>query len=290
MTPARRKLGFYRTARASGIGIEAIVPSKTPRAIGDRVKTDRRDADLFARRPLAGSLKAVVVPTPEVEAARELTRAHDSCRWNLMTARHRVSKMLLHLGIVYPKNNAWSTEHRRRLTRQHFSEPMSEPVFGDLVAHVDGLTARKAELAEQISQLVGPVVVADRRAPASVPRDRHTDCAIDPFRARALTCGVLSDRLRGAACMSYSETGAVRGVLTPGIDHQDRIRSCASAADRIGVTLRPPDAARRDAGQTAARSARARAADQRPRQQRLDCVHGQMKARGKPHNVIVVAA
>ncbi|MDQ3720189.1 MAG: hypothetical protein M3350_05320 [Actinomycetota bacterium] len=44
---------------------------------------------------MAGSLTSVVVPAPEVEAARELTRAHDACRRDLMNARHRVSKLLL---------------------------------------------------------------------------------------------------------------------------------------------------------------------------------------------------
>jgi hypothetical protein len=37
-------------------------PSKTPRAAGDRVKTDRKDAELFARLLLAGQLKPVTVP------------------------------------------------------------------------------------------------------------------------------------------------------------------------------------------------------------------------------------
>ena len=145
--------GLYRAAVEVGVAMEVIAPSKTPRAAGDRVKTDRRDAELLARQLLAGLLTQVVVPAPEVEAARELTRAGDACRRDLMTARHRVSKMLLRHGIVYPKDNTWSAEHRRWLARQQFSEPMSELVFGDLIAHVDGLSARKAELAERISRL-----------------------------------------------------------------------------------------------------------------------------------------
>ena len=51
-----------------------IAPGKTPRGPSDRVKTDRKDAELLARLLLAGSLHPVTVPPPEVEAARELTR------------------------------------------------------------------------------------------------------------------------------------------------------------------------------------------------------------------------
>ncbi len=89
------------------------------------MKTDRKDAELLARLLLAGSLTTVVVPPAEVEAARELTRAHDACRRDLMNARHRVSKMLLRHGRVYPKPSTWTAAHRRWLAAQQFDEPAS---------------------------------------------------------------------------------------------------------------------------------------------------------------------
>lgn len=130
--------GLYRAAVAAGVNMQVIAPGKTPRGPSDRVKTDRKDAELLARLLLAGSLTRVVVPTPEIEAARELTRAHDACRRDLMTARHRVSKMLLRHGRVYPKASTWTMEHRRWLSRQQFDEAASEVVFADLLAAVDG--------------------------------------------------------------------------------------------------------------------------------------------------------
>jgi transposase len=143
--------GFYRAAVAAGIGMEVIAPGKTPRGRSDRVKTDLKDAELLARCLLAGSLTAVRVPSVEVESARELVRAHDACRRDLMNARHRVSKMLLRHGRVYPKPSTCSQEHRRWLARQQFQQPASELTYADLIACVDGLTARKKALAERIS-------------------------------------------------------------------------------------------------------------------------------------------
>ena len=67
--------GLYRAAVAAGVRIDVVAPGKTPRGPSDRVKTDRRDAELLARCLLAGSLQAVTVPPAGVEAARELTRA-----------------------------------------------------------------------------------------------------------------------------------------------------------------------------------------------------------------------
>ncbi len=129
---------FYRAATATGIVMHVIAPGKTPRGPSDRVKTDRKDAELLARLLLAGSLTRVAVPSLTVEAAREMTRAHDACRRDLMNARHRVSKMLLRQGMVYPKPKTWTAEHRRWMSAQQFDEPASSMVLADLIAGVDG--------------------------------------------------------------------------------------------------------------------------------------------------------
>ena len=57
-------MGFDYGART---GVVAA-PSKIPRASGDKVKTDARDAELIARLLLAGKLHQVRVPGPEEEA------------------------------------------------------------------------------------------------------------------------------------------------------------------------------------------------------------------------------
>ena len=63
-------------------GVECVVaaPSKIPRASGDRVKTDRRDAEHLVRLLLAGKLHPVRVPGPEEEALRDLVRARETVR------------------------------------------------------------------------------------------------------------------------------------------------------------------------------------------------------------------
>ena len=99
----------------------------------------------MARLLLAGQLAAITVPPAGVEAARELTRLHDACRRDLMTARHRVSKMLLRHGRVYPKPTTWKRDHRKWLADQRFEEPVSEQVYLDLLARVDALTAGRRE-------------------------------------------------------------------------------------------------------------------------------------------------
>jgi len=102
---------LYRAAEAAGLCVEVIAPSKTPRAPGDRIKSDRKDAELLARLLLAGQLRSVAVPSRSFEAARHLARAREQVRGDLMRCRHRVSKLLLLHGRVYA-GNAWTKKHR----------------------------------------------------------------------------------------------------------------------------------------------------------------------------------
>jgi transposase len=143
---------LYRAAEAAGLSIEVVAPSKTPRAPGDRIKSDRKDAELLARLLLAGQLRPVVVPPPAFEAARHLARAREQVRGDLMRARHRVSKLLLLQGCVY-EASAWTKTHRRWLERQRFEEAATELAYLDTLAAVDGLIARKAALDERLSRL-----------------------------------------------------------------------------------------------------------------------------------------
>jgi len=143
--------GLYRAATAAGLSVDVVAPSKTPRAPGDRIKSDRKDAELLARLLLAGQLTAVAVPPP-FEAARHLARAREQVRGDLMRCRHRVSKLLLLHGRVYD-GGAWTKTHRRWLEQQRFEQAATELAYLDGLAAVDGLVARKATLEERLSRL-----------------------------------------------------------------------------------------------------------------------------------------
>jgi transposase len=266
-----------------------IAPGKTPRGPSDRVKTDRRDAELLARCLLAGSLKPVTVPPAGVDA-RELTRVHDARRRDLMNARHRVSKMPLRHGRVYPKDNTWGQEHRRWLSCQQFEQEMSAFVFADLVARVDRLSARKAVLAERISRLATdpefwPIVArlrAFRGVNTLTALSIHLELGADwqrfekPTRLGAwlgLTPSLnQSGESSRQGAITKTGSGLARRLLVESAWHNSR-------EPRIGATLE-----NRQQGQPEQVLAISNTA-----QQRIDRVYQRMKARGNPHHVIVVA-
>jgi transposase len=51
---------------------------------------------------------SVSVPSVQQEAARDLVRAREDVRGDLMRARHRVSKLLLRQGILYYGGHSWT--------------------------------------------------------------------------------------------------------------------------------------------------------------------------------------
>jgi transposase len=109
--------GLYRHLSASGVRCLVAAPSKLQKPSGDRVKTDAKDAVHLARLLRLDEITAVAIPSVDQEAARDLVRAREECRGDLMRARHRLSKLLLRHGIVYYDGDAWTGKHDAWLRR-----------------------------------------------------------------------------------------------------------------------------------------------------------------------------
>ena len=109
-----------RALRAAGVRCEVLAPSKLQRPVGERVKTDARDALHIAKLLRLGEIVAVTIPSESQEAARDLARAREDARRDLMNARHRLGKLLLRRGIVYPGKTAWTIAHHAWLRQQRF--------------------------------------------------------------------------------------------------------------------------------------------------------------------------
>ena len=142
--------GLYRALMGAGIRCEVAAPSKLQRPTGDRVKTDSRDAVHLARLLRLDEVTSVAVPTVEQEAARDLVRAREDCRGDLMRARHRLSKLLLRQGIVYSDGAAWTGAHDAWLRRQRFDSPATQMTFESDYDAVLSVKARRDRLDQTI--------------------------------------------------------------------------------------------------------------------------------------------
>src|SRR4051812_35368011 len=152
--------GLARACAAAGIACTVAAPSKIPRAPADRVKTDRRDAERLARLLRLGELVAVRVPEPHEEAARDLVRAREDARGELMRARHRLSKLLLRHGLVYDAS-AWTLAHDAWLRRQRFDSWPLQLALEESYAAAAQAKARRDLLDRAIVELAAEPPFAD---------------------------------------------------------------------------------------------------------------------------------
>ena len=146
--------GLARELGRRGVGCVVAAPSKIPRASGDRVKTDRRDAELLVRLLWAGKLHPVRVPGPEEEALRDLIRAREAVRVDLMRCRQRLSKLLLRRGIRFEGGRAWTERHRAWLQTIELDRPAAQATLLDACGAIDALCHRREALEREIVALL----------------------------------------------------------------------------------------------------------------------------------------
>jgi transposase len=211
-------------------------------------------------------------------------------RRDLGRARQRVSKLLLVEGRVYPEPTTWNRAHRQWLACQQFDQSATELAFIDLLAAVDGLSARRDALDERLSR-----IAQDERLWPTVARLRAFR-GIDTLTALMLHLELGGDWARFS---SPRRLAAWLG-LTPTLEQSGQSKTQGSITKtgstiarrllveaslhyarppRIGATLR-----NRQHGQPGHVLQIAWRA-----QHRLHRVHHDLRDRGKPGNVATVA-
>lgn len=122
-------LGLCRSLIRAGMECVVVAPSKLRRPAGDRVTTDARAALHLARLLRLDEIVEVAVPSVEQEAARDLVRAREDARGDLMRCRHCLSKLLLRQGIVYSGGAAWTGADDVWLRSQRFDQSALQATF-----------------------------------------------------------------------------------------------------------------------------------------------------------------
>src|SRR3954470_3133125 len=147
--------GLARAARERGIDVRVAAPGSIPKAPGDRVKTDRRDAIRLVRLLAAGELRFAFVPSVADEHFRDLVRAIEDVRGDLMRCRHRLGKFLLRRGERYPgPGGAWTIKHLAWLRALRFDDACSQATLADYLAAVELLMGRRKSLIDALEHAI----------------------------------------------------------------------------------------------------------------------------------------
>lgn len=145
--------GLYRLLRAMDISCMVVAPSLIPVRQGDRVKTDRRDALRLAQLLRSGELTPVWVPDEDDEALRDLVRAREDAKEDLLRAQHRLSKFLLRYNCQPPKGvRNWSKKHRTWLDTLKWEHRAHQSVFQEYLHHLMEIEGRIKRLEDAIHE------------------------------------------------------------------------------------------------------------------------------------------
>src|SRR5712672_4745216 len=121
-----------------GVHCEVVAPTLVPVKAGDRVKTDRRDAEKLAHSYRSGDLTAVWVPDAAHEALRDLVRAREAAKKDQLRARHRLQKFLLRRGLQPPEGiKSWTLKHLNWVKTLRLEQFALDVTLLDYVTEVD---------------------------------------------------------------------------------------------------------------------------------------------------------
>jgi transposase len=143
---------LQRQVTTPRVRCQVIAPALISRKPGDRIKTNRRDARKLTELLRAGLLTEVRPPTPEEEAVRDLCRARDDAREDLLRARHRLGKLLLRRGLHYSGRN-WTRAHRQWMNSLPWTQSAERVVVDDYLLAIDHTQARLIELDAQLTEI-----------------------------------------------------------------------------------------------------------------------------------------
>ena len=160
--------GVHRLLGKLGHGCAVVSPSLIPRKVGDRVKTDRRDAEMLARLWRAGELTPIWTPNEEDEAMRDLVRTRKQTMDALKVAKQQLLSFLLRHGLRFSRPTYWTKSHWRWINElRKFAYPHQQLAFEELKRSIHQIAARLATINQAIADAVktwrfGPVVEALR--------------------------------------------------------------------------------------------------------------------------------
>lgn len=281
---------FSRQLTQLQIDCRVVAPSLIPKKPGERVKTDRRDAAKLATMGRAGLLTEIQPPTPEEEAVRDLSRSREDAKKDLLSARHRLSKMLLRHGYSFLGGKNWSQKHRQWLQGIRFEDISSQRVFDNYLLAIEQIEERVKILESHLDEVAMSDPYADKVGWLRCLRGVDTITAmiilaeLHDFRRFTNPRDLMS--YLGLTPSEYSSADRKRrGAITKaGNSHVRRVLVEAAHNYRFKPSVRGALKKRRE-GQPAAVIAIADRAQQRLHKRYFKLKEGYRK----PHNVAVVA-
>ena len=142
---------IYRHITSLGHRCHVVSPSKIPKAPGERVKTDRRDAIKLAKLLKSEDLTPIYVPEEEDEVVRDLSRLREVAMQDLNDARKQLKSFLLRNNIVYEGTANWSAKHLQHLADLTLPHPTQQIVLREYMDVISERTQRLERMDNELN-------------------------------------------------------------------------------------------------------------------------------------------
>lgn len=143
----------YRMLEDMGIVCLVAAPGLIPRKPSERIKTDRRDAEMLARNLRAGQLTGVYVPTKDDEAVREYLHLRDDFKREEKRFKQKILSFTARHGLMYREGRPWTEKHRRWLKNLSSLKPLQRESIEEYVRHLDYIGENIKRIDARIEEL-----------------------------------------------------------------------------------------------------------------------------------------
>ena len=156
--------GLCRGLQKAGYGCVVMAPTTMSNPDGERrIKTDRIDARAISRILAYKSYSQVHLPSEEIEALKEYTRARYAKKRMLKKAKQELLSFLLRNGKTYPESgNYWTEKFFNWIKTVQFSKKWMQEAFNEYLAEVYSLKAKIERMDMKIREIAGLEIIKDK--------------------------------------------------------------------------------------------------------------------------------
>ena len=156
--------GLCRGLQKAGYGCVVMAPTTMSNPDGKRrIKTDRIDARAISRILAYKSYSQVHLPSEEIEALKEYTRARYAKKRMLKKAKQELLSFLLRNGKTYPESgNYWTEKFFNWIKTVQFSKKWMQEAFNEYLVKVYSLKAKIERMDMKIREIAGLEIIKDK--------------------------------------------------------------------------------------------------------------------------------
>ncbi len=218
---------FHRWLKEIGVSCEVIAPSLIPNKSGDRVKTDKRDAQKLGRYYRSGELTTIHIPNGREEAIRGLTRLREQVVKEIRASKQYMLKFLQVRGIVYRDGNNWTQKHWTFLKRVRMADELDQYTLERYMSLLEYKLLENKEIEQKIEE-----VSKEKEYGEQVKRLKSLR-GIDTLTAMGIISEIIDFKRFGGAREFMSYVGLVPGEKSSGSKrYQGGITKCGNTRVR----------------------------------------------------------